>query len=129
MKKALLTVAIISVAALAARADVELAWDVSTHGSPADTTLQASTINPNLTDTGVGDGLNELMRTGVNPNATANSFASTNWNTTNTFNESDKYVGVTLTPNTSVTLTSLDYAINGSSTAPGTGLWGFSTQG
>lgn len=123
MKKALITLAILTVAAVAARADVELAWDVSGHGTPADATLAATTTGP---DVNAGS---QLSRTGLTGNNTGNSFASVNWNITDTFDQTNKYVSFSLTAANPITLTSLDYAINGSGTGPRTGEWGYSVDG
>ncbi len=125
MKKALATIAIIALAATAARADIINAYDVSTHGSPADATLTASTINPAVN---TGAALNTLSRTGLNPASAANSFSSSNWNT-GAFDQTIKYISFDITANSAITLTTLDYAICGSNTAPGTGEWGYNING
>ena len=125
MKKALLTLAIVTVAAVAARADIVDAWDVSGHGSPADATLTASTINPALN---TGATLNTLSRTGVTAASAGNSFSSTGWNT-GAFDQTVKFDTFTISPNSNITLTDLQFAMNGSNTAPNQGLWGYSIDG
>jgi hypothetical protein len=101
-----------------------LAWDVQGSGTPFVATLSASTIDPNLATT---SGLNELSRTTVTGINAGNAFASANWNITSTFSESSNYIGFMLTPASGfeLNLTSLDYAVNGSNTAPRNGRWGY----
>ena len=124
MKKALIAIALVTVSALGARADIVAAWDVSGHGTPSDATLNATTVNGGLISNTPA-----LVRTGVTANNTGNSFASTNWNITNTFDMTNKYVSFDVTAATAITLTDLQYAINGSGTGPGTGEWGYSVNG
>jgi hypothetical protein len=127
MKKTLATFAVIALALTTVRADVMDAWDVSGHGSPFDPTLGATTIAPNLS---TAPGLNTLSRTTVNGTSANNSFNSNNWNT-GAFDQNTNYISFTIQPNSgfSVTLTSLDYAMNGSNTAPRAGMWGYSIAG
>jgi PEP-CTERM motif-containing protein len=127
MKKALLTLAIVAVATVATRAQSVIAWDVSGDSSPATLTADGG-IDPNLVTT---TGFNTLSRVTLGDNAGANSYNSNNWNITNTFSQSTNYITFTLQPQSGfqVNLTSLDYAINGSNTAPGMGQWGYSTDG
>lgn len=122
MKKALLTLAIITVAAVAARADVISAWDVSGHGSPADNPL-------NATSTSLISNTPGLARTTIVGSSTTNSFNSNTWNLTNTFAQGTNYFNFTITASTDITLTDLQFAMNGSNTAPRNGVWGYSTNG
>jgi hypothetical protein len=122
MKKALLTLAFITVAAVGARADIIAAWDVSGHGSPADTTLPASSTSL-LSNTPA------LSRTTVTPASAASSFSSGNWNTTNTFSQNTNYISFDITAAQDITLTDLQFAMNGSNTAPRNGVWGYSLDG
>lgn len=114
--------AVLILAAAQASAQV-LAWDVQGSGTPF-STLGATTIAANLDTTA---GLNLLTRTTVTGSSAGNSFASLNWNITSTFDETVNYIGFMLTPASGfeLNLTSLDYAINGSNTAPNNGRWGY----
>ena len=107
---------------------VIIAWDVTGHGSPADTTLAASTVDPNLDTT---DGFDTLSRVGLGGSAAANSFSSTTWNNTSTFNAANKYITFTINPlaGYQLNLTDLRAAMNGSPTAPNNGRWGYSLDG
>lgn len=100
-----------------------LVWDVAGDSSPAELTADVL-IDSNLV---LGPTYNTLTRVGVIQNAGANSYNSRNWNLTSTFNENDNYISFKLEPVSGfqMTLTSLQYAINGSNTAPGTGRWGY----
>jgi hypothetical protein len=122
MKKALATFALLTLAAFAARADVISAWDVSGHGTPADATLAASTTT-GLSNTPT------LSRTTVLPAGASNSFSSNNWNTTDTRSDSTNYISFTIQPSQNITLTDLQFAMNGSNTAPRNGVWGYSVDG
>jgi hypothetical protein len=106
-----------------------VAWDVTGHGSPADTTLVASTIGTNL-DT--SDGYDILSRGGgTTASAAANSFSSAHWNATSTFGQTIDYITFTIKPAAGyqLNLTDLDAAMNGSGTAPNNGRWGYSLDG
>lgn len=127
MKKLLTAVGIASAMSVGiAQAQTLLTWDLS--GAVAAPTLPSTTTAANLDTT---SGLNELSRTGAVQAAGANAFASNTWNLTDTFIESDKYISFTLEASSGyeATFTSLQYAINGSNTAPNTGRWGYSIDG
>ncbi|MCS7048758.1 MAG: PEP-CTERM sorting domain-containing protein [Verrucomicrobiae bacterium] len=100
-----------------------LVWDVSGDNSPVELTADVL-IDANLS---LAPANNKLTRVGVIQNTGANSYNSRNWNITNTFDENDKYITFQLQPVSGfqMTLTSLQYAINGSNTGPGTGRWGY----
>jgi hypothetical protein len=117
-------------ATTASHAAVITAFDVQGHGSTVDASLAASYVDPNLASTPA------LVRNTVIGTTGGNSFASNTWantTTTATFDPSTdvNYITFTLTPaaGAMLTLTSLDYSMNGSNTAPNTGEWGFSTDG
>ena len=99
--------------------------DVSGHGSPVDATLAASGEAANLAS------VPSLGRVTTLATAAANSFNSTTWNITATLSTNTNYISFTVAPAAGyqLTLTSLDYAMNGSNTGPGTDQWGFSTDG
>jgi hypothetical protein len=102
-----------------------LAWDVSGHGSPVDTTLAAST-------TGGGNisGTPELSRVGIVGAPTGNAFASSGWNNTSTFDEGNKYTTFTVVASDGgISIESLQFATNGSGTEPRSGRLGFSVNG
>ncbi len=121
MKKLLLTITALSALTIGAHAQI-LIWDVSGDSSPA--TLLADVINVNLQ---TSSSLNTLTRVGLGNPGAANAYNSNGWNLTNTFNESDDYITFTLqaTSGYEATFTSLQYAMNGSGTGPGTGRWGY----
>jgi hypothetical protein len=101
-----------------------LSWDAN--GIAPTSVLPANvSIASNLD---VSTGFNELSRVGVGGNATANTYASTNWNITSAFIEDQSYVTFSLKPEDGfvMTLTQLEYSIWGSNTAPNTGRWGYS---
>jgi hypothetical protein len=127
MKKALLTFALVTVATIGARAAVVEAWDMSGVTSPATLTANGG-IDPGLDLTA---GRNTLSRNTVPNPGTTNSFAGNGWNLTNTFDQTSKYFTFNLAPQAGNTLnlTSLNYAVNGSNTGPGTGRWGYSLDG
>lgn len=103
-----------------------LSWDVS--GSNTNGALPATGVAADLS---TSSGLNQLSRVGVVYSSAANSYNSNTWNLTDTFNTNNSYITFSLTPVTGyeMTLTTLQYAINGSNTAPGTGRWGYSIDG
>jgi hypothetical protein len=123
MKKLLyLTVAVTSLVICNVQSQV-IAFDVQGASSPA--TLLATTIDADLD---ASSSYNTLSRVGLGANAGANSFNSNTWNITNDFDEADKYISFTLAPvaGYEMTLTGLQYALNGSNSAPGLGRWGYS---
>ncbi len=124
MKKALATLSLVTVSAISARADVVTAWDVAGHGSPADTTLPASTVNATLISNTPA-----LARTTILGSAAANSFNSNNWNTSATFSQNTNYFEFDITAAQNITLTDLQFSMNGSNTGPRNGVWGYSTDG
>lgn len=129
MKQTVLTLSCIATFTLAnAQAQALLSWDVAGSGSPAVSTLTASTVSANLR---TASGFNELSRTGLTARDGADSFNSSNWNITDTFNEANDYISFTLAaaPGFETTLTSLDYNMQASSTAPSGGRWGYSIGG
>jgi hypothetical protein len=104
-----------------------VAWDVAGHGTPVDSALPATTVQDGFS-TAVG--LNTLSRVGVTGVAAGNSFNSTGWNNTSTFNQNSQYITFTLQPSVlGVLVANLGFAINGSNTAPNTGRWGYSVDG
>jgi hypothetical protein len=117
---------VIAVALSATQASALIvAWDVVGHGSPADTTLTASTIDADIANAAA------LSRVGVAGVATANAYNSNNtWNNTASFIEGNKYVTFTLVAGASdLVLESLDYAVTLSASAPGSLTWGFKVDG
>ena len=101
-----------------------LAWDVTGTGSPLNATLAATTIDSGIANTPT------LSRVGVLGVAAGAAYNNNNWNNAATFNEGNFYVTFSLVVGASpITLDSLDYAINGSNTAPASGRWGFSING
>lgn len=108
-------------------ADIILAWDMGGVTSPA--TLTSTNIAANV-DTSAGR--NTLSRPAglLNP-ATANSFAGNTWNLTDTFNQSTQYFSFTVAPAAGyeLTITSLQFAVCGSASAPNNGQWGYSING
>ncbi|MDP0495550.1 MAG: hypothetical protein Q7Q73_05020 [Verrucomicrobiota bacterium JB024] len=124
--KTLITAGLLFSFALVAQAGTIVAWDVlegNVTGS-----LAAGTIAENL-DTGTG--LNALSRTGVTYFNRNLSYASQNWNTTDTMSVNDQYIAfsVSAAAGYELTLESLDYCIDGGNLAPGTGVWGYTTDG
>jgi hypothetical protein len=103
-----------------------LTWDVQGVSGNV-TTLTANTTAADLETT---SGLNTLSRTTLVPAPAGNSFSSNTWNI-GTFNEATNYFSFSLTPTAGnqATFTNLQYHINGSNTAPGTGRWGYSVGG
>lgn len=104
-----------------------LAWNVSGNDGNEDT-LPAGLIDSNLlTDSG----FNELDRVGLTPASGQNSFNSSGWNLTNTFNEANDYVTFTLQPQAGqeMTLTSLQFTLIGNANAPNTTGWGYRIGG
>jgi hypothetical protein len=99
-----------------------LGWDLAGDNSP--TTKAAEVIDTNLNPSVT---YNTLSRTGLTLTTANNSFNSNNWNISNTFDQTSKYISFSLLPKSGyeMTLESLSYVMNGSNTAPGTGRWGF----
>lgn len=127
MKRCLAIVMAVGLVVQQAHTDVILAWDVQGDSSPA-TLLADSVVNAALDTTA---GLNTLSRTGVGQATGANSFNGNQWNLTDTFNTADDYFSFSLSPGAgqTISLSSLDYAVNGSNTGPGNGRWGYSLNG
>lgn len=122
MKK-LLAITIAAMVAGSAGAAIIAAWDLQGDNSPA--TTDADTVAANLS------GTPQLSRTGLGQVSANNSFNSNNWNLTGTFDATNKYISFTVTPASGyqLQLTDLQYAMNGSNTAPRNGRWGYTTDG
>ena len=126
MKKLGLTLAAITFATAVSHAQL-LSWEMS--GQPGNQSFDnADTIDPGLSNAA---SLNSLTRVTLNAETLSNSFNSSGWNTTNTRNDSADYITFTLQPisGNQMSLTTLQYVISGSNTAPGTGQWGYSIGG
>lgn len=129
MKQTVLTLSCIATFTLAnAQAQALLSWDVAGSGSPAVSTLTASTLSANLR---TASGFNELSRTGLTEASASDSFNSSNWNTNDTFDATIDYISFTLRAASGyeATLTNLVYDMSASSTAPNGGRWGYSIAG
>jgi hypothetical protein len=128
MKKGILVasmmLAVVLMAVSKSSAQSITSWDVQTHGSPVDATLAASISDANLS---LAPSLSRVTVVGT---AAGNSFNSTTWDTTATLVTNANYITFTVAPAAGyqLNLTSLDYAMNGSNTGPGTDQWGFSTD-
>jgi hypothetical protein len=106
--------------------DVILAWDMQ--GINTNAAVTASTIDA---DASTDAGLNSLSRNGLTYASAGNSYNSTAWNITSTFNEADDYLSFRVRAASGFTLQieTLQYVVNGSNTGPGTGRWGYSING
>lgn len=127
MKKLLTTIGIAGALSVGmTQAQTLLTWDLSGVNSPA--TAPSTTTAANLDTT---SGLNTLLKTGLGTVTANNSFNSNNWNLTDTFDESNKYISFTLQASSGyeATFESIQYVINGSPSGPGTGRWGYSING
>lgn len=109
-------------AAAQASADT-LSWDVAGHGTPFDTTLTGVITSTGITPTPA------LSRVGLAGITAGNSFAQNNWNNTALFGVGNNYITFTLTATSALTLDSLQFAMNGSATAPNSGRWGYEING
>jgi hypothetical protein len=123
MKKILITILGLTALSLAGINGQILSWNMLGVAGNS-TTVTAQSIASNLETT---SGLNRLSRAGLNAAPLSNAFNSNNWNVTSTFDESNKYISFSLTPISGfqITATNLSYAINGTTTAPNTGRWGY----
>ena len=103
--------------------DVTLSGGANQTGSPTYTT------DPTGLSTGTTS--TNLARMTVTASAANNSFSSVGWNNTSTTaNTSTNYIFFDLTAGTNaLTVGNLQYAINGSNTAPNQGEWGFTLDG
>lgn len=126
MKKVLLIALACFTVQLPSRAVTILGFDVAGEGNPVDTTLAATTIASNLQTTG----FNTLSRTGVGGVPGTNAFNSDDWNI-GTFSETNDYIGFSLRSATGYTLdvTSVSFAVSGSSDAPRTFRMGYRVGG
>jgi hypothetical protein len=127
MKKTLTIIGLAMATLAGAQAQTLLSWNVQGVGGNV-TTLTANSTAGNLTVSGTT--YNTLSRTGLTASAAGNSFNSNSWNITNTFDESNDYISFTVLasasgPGYNANFTDLQYVVNGSNTAPGTGRWGY----
>jgi hypothetical protein len=111
---------------LSAQAAVLVDWDAYSGNIDADLTAESVAENLNT-----GSGLNTISRNGVtyfNKNYT---YSSIGWNTTDTLDVDNQYLSFSLSASDGyeMTLTDLVFYINGGNPAPGTGLWGYTTDG
>lgn len=110
------------------RSDVILGWDMQGEGNPVVNTSYADTA---ISGVMTGATYNGLTRTGLTGSAAGNSFSSSAWNLSNVQSNGNDYISFTVAPESGsqLTLTSLQYVMNGSNTGPGTGRWGYSIGG
>lgn len=120
MKKIALT--LLATAAVTAGASAQLltAFDVS--GSGTTSTSPTPVVGTTVTATG-------LQRNTVVFASAANSFNSNTWNITNTLNTSSNYIYFDVTTTASTTFSTLQFAINGSNSAPNQGQWAYTLDG
>ncbi len=126
MKKTALT--LLATVALTAGASAQLltAFDVSGFGNTGNTVSPTPVVGGGVTATG-------LTRTTVVASAANNSFSSNTWNITSTLNTATNYIAFDVTvpagATAPVTFSTLQFAINGSNTAPNTGTWAYTLDG
>jgi autotransporter-associated beta strand protein len=94
-------------------------WDVSGVASGT-TTLNAATAASNISG-------GQLSLTGITASTAQNTFGGSNWNLTNTFDETNKYFSFNVTPSSGyqVTYSSLEWDQQATSTAPNLSRWGY----
>jgi len=123
MKK-LFTIIGLAAATLAGAHAQVVAWDVQGTGTANNDGFAATTVAADATQTG------GLTRTGILWTTAGNSFNSNTWNI-GAFNQATNFIAFTIAPTSGnqLNLTNLQYAMNGSNTAPQTGRWGYSLDG
>jgi autotransporter-associated beta strand protein len=94
-------------------------WDVSGVASGT-TTLNAATVASNISG-------GQLSLTGITASTAQNTFGGSNWNLTNTFDETNKYFSFNVIPSSGyqVTYLSLEWDQSATSTAPNLSRWGY----
>ena len=126
MKTTTLTLLTSLATTAAASAQIITAYDVSGSGT-TNAALAPTTTVATVTATSLTRGAGLTFASAVN------SFNSNNWNITNTLDTTTatgKYLEFDVTAGVAgVTLSTLQFAINGSGTAPNTGQWGYSLDG
>ena len=125
IKKAILTLLASVVLLAGTDAQILTAFDVSGSGTAA--TGPSPATQNGVTATALTRG------TGVTFTSSANAFNSNNWNLTNTLDTTTatgKYIYFDVTAGTAaVTFSTLQFAINGSNTAPNQGQWAYTLDG
>lgn len=121
IKKAAFTLLAAVALATGANAQILTAFNVSGFGTAA--TGPTPVVDPSVTATA-------LARNTVVFASAANSFNSNTWNITNTINYASNYIAFDITAGAAnVTISSLGFAVNGSNTAPNTGMWTYFLTG
>ncbi len=119
IRKAVSTLLAVIALTTGASAQILTAFDVSGVGNTGNTVSPTPVVNSSVTATG-------LTRNTVLASAANNSFSSNTWNLTNTLNTSSNYISFTVTAgSTAVMFSNLQFAINGSNTAPNMGQWAY----
>ena len=110
------------------QADVILGWEIQGEGATVVTTSYADTV---ISDVLTGSAYNGLTRTGLTGANAGNSYNSSGWNISNVHSQGNDYIGFQLAPDAGfeLTLTTLQYVMNGSNTGPNNGRWGYSVGG
>jgi hypothetical protein len=120
MKKLMLGLIAATTLAASVRGQI-ITWDVEGTGTSNNTGYLPNFVATGASSTG------GLGRTGVVFSSAGNSFSSNTWNITNTLDESNNYINFIFSINSGFqgTVTSLQYAMNGSNTAPSIQQWGY----
>lgn len=94
-------------------------WDVSGVASGT-TTLNAATAASNISG-------GQLSLTGITASTAQNTFGGSNWNLTNTFDETNKYFSFNVTPSSGyqVTYSSIQWDQEASASTPNWSRWGY----
>ena len=125
INKATLTLLAVLAAVAGVDAQIITAYDVSGTGTTATGPSPALTTGATATALTRGTGLTFV--------STANAFNSNNWNATGTLDTTTatgKYIYFDVTAGlAAVTFSNLQFAVNGSNTAPNTGTWAYTLDG
>ena len=110
------------------RADVILGWEIQGEGATFVPTSFADTV---ISGVITGSTYNGLARTGLTGANAGNSYNSSAWSISNVHSQNNDYIGFTVEADTGfeLTLTTLQYVMNGSNTGPNNGRWGYSVGG
>ncbi len=125
MKKLALTLLATASLTAGAHAQMLAGYDVSGSGTASATLAPVAT--------GIGVTVGNLTRgSGLTFASAANSFNSSNWNITGTLDTSTatgKYIYFDVTSTVATVFSTLQFAINGSNTAPNQGQWAYTLDG
>ena len=120
MKLNIFLIAALALWTTASRGQTIYGWDVAGINAVSNPNFSATTSASNITG-------GQLSLTGLSASSTNNTYGGSNWNLTDTFDDTNDYISFSVAPTSGyeVTYSSLEWDQGVTSTAPNTSRWGY----